>query len=179
MFVINEVYELNHLEVIFGPSAWYTQIGIGVVYGTATTLAAWLLIRTTMMTQVREFYATMIAPLELTNFDIIFISFCAGVGEELLFRGAIQPWLGVWITAIAFVAIHGYLSPKNWRLSIYGMLMTIFMAGIGYMAIYLGLLSSMVAHMVIDIILLYLLCKQARELPSSQESIVEKEAIVD
>jgi hypothetical protein len=30
----------------------------------------------------------------------------AGIGEELLFRGALQPVLGLWFTAILFAASH-------------------------------------------------------------------------
>ncbi|MBK7566807.1 MAG: CPBP family intramembrane metalloprotease [Bacteroidetes bacterium] len=43
---------------------------------------------------------------------MLFLSFCAGVGEELLFRGAIQPWLGIWLTALLFI-FYTDLNPKD------------------------------------------------------------------
>ena len=166
ILVINKIYGQNYMDVIFGPQPWYLQVLVGTAYGTITALGSWKLIRMSLMKQVREFYAQIIAPLKLTVFDIVFISLCAGIGEELLFRGAIQPWLGVWVTAIAFVAMHGYLSPNNWKLSIYGALMTLVMVGVGYMTIHLGLLASMMAHAAIDVVLLYKLCQTALDLPT-------------
>ena len=76
------------------------------------------------------------------------------MGEEILFRAGIQDYLililpeikawfegttvdpallntwkyehaSVWITSFLFIVIHGYLSPWNWRLSIYGTFMVI------------------------------------------------------
>jgi len=36
----------------------------------------------------------------------LIIGFCAGIGEEILFRGAIQPRLGIGFTALLFAASH-------------------------------------------------------------------------
>jgi membrane protease YdiL (CAAX protease family) len=30
----------------------------------------------------------------------------SSIGEETLFRGALQPWLGVWLQAIVFALLH-------------------------------------------------------------------------
>ena len=40
----------------------------------------------------------------------------AGIGEEILFRGALQPILGIWFTSILFAIIHvqyGFLTPAT------------------------------------------------------------------
>jgi len=40
----------------------------------------------------------------------------AGVGEEILFRGALQPVLGIWFTSILFAIVHvqyGFLTPAT------------------------------------------------------------------
>jgi len=84
----------------------------------------------------------------------IAISICAGVGEELFFRGALQPWLGIPVTAVVFVAIHGYLDPRDKRLFLYGTLLTLCMMVLGWMAEVQGLVGPMVAHTLIDILLL-------------------------
>ena len=78
----------------------------------------------------------------------------AGFGEEILFRACIQQYWGIWITAIFFVAIHGYLNPKDWRLSIYGLFMTFIIVIIGYMYQFFGLWSAIFAHFAIDLYLL-------------------------
>ena len=60
--------------------------------------------------------------MKITRTDALFISFCAGFGEEILFRTGMQHYLGILITSIFFVAIHGYLNPFNWRYSLYGLI---------------------------------------------------------
>lgn len=148
----------------FGNNAWFemfqgnysflTQVPLGLAYGFATGFLGWKLIRSKWLNQSLNRYANLIQALELNIHEIIFISFCAGFGEEVLFRGAIQPFLGVWITAVVFVAIHGYLNPKDWKVSVYGLFMTLIIAGIGYGFLYLGIWFSIFAHIAIDIILI-------------------------
>jgi membrane protease YdiL (CAAX protease family) len=76
------------------------------------------------------------------------------VGEELFFRGAVQWWLGIPFTAVVFVAIHGYLDPRDRRIMAYGTLMTLGMMLLGWMAERYGLVGPMLAHTLIDVILL-------------------------
>ena len=38
--------------------------------------------------------------------SIVFVSVLAGVGEELLFRAALQSWLGIWWAALLFGLAH-------------------------------------------------------------------------
>ncbi|MGI9542982.1 MAG: CPBP family intramembrane glutamic endopeptidase [Cyclobacteriaceae bacterium] len=143
------------LETIFsGPSTWYIQSAAGLLYGGIAALVAWSIVSLPLLSATRSFFVNLIQPLHLSWSAIIYISFCAGVGEELFFRGALQPYLGIWWTSIVFVALHGYLNPWNWRLSLYGLFMTLAIAGLGYLTEYLGLLSAMVAHTVIDVYLL-------------------------
>lgn len=119
-----------------------------------------------MLQNTRKFFSGLIGQLNLRFIDILFISFCAGAGEEILFRGAIQPYLGVWITAILFVALHGYINPFNWRISIYGILMCLIIAGIGYLNDHVGLTSAIAAHFMIDVYLFKMLLTQ----PSVEDS---------
>ena len=62
--------------------------------------------------------------------------------------------MGITITAVLFVAIHGYLDPRNWRISIYGLVLTAMMIALGWMAEHQGLLAPMAAHTMIDVVLL-------------------------
>lgn len=131
----------------------WVQLVAGASVGITMGYLARYIVTRAFMNNIENKYARVVAGLQLTPFSVIFLSFCAGFGEELFFRGAIQPLAGVWITAIAFVALHGYLSPTNWRLSIYGIFMVLAIALLGYMADEMGILAAAVAHMVIDIIL--------------------------
>lgn len=133
---------------------WCYQLPIGLIYGLVTAWLGWQLIKMQLMHEVKNFYSSIIQQLKLNWLDIIFISFCAGVGEELLFRGAIQYWLGIYFTSIVFVGIHGYLNPKDWKISIYGGYLTLVMIGISYGFEELGMVSAMAAHFAIDVYLL-------------------------
>ncbi|WP_306642167.1 CPBP family intramembrane glutamic endopeptidase [Sanyastnella coralliicola] len=130
------------------------QLMIGIPVGIVAALGARFVISRNFMEGVRMRYARMFGNLQLNWSEIIFISVCAGVGEELLFRGAIQPLLGILLTAIFFVAIHGYLNPKDWRISVYGAYMTLVVIGFGYMTEAFGVWSAVMAHTVVDVILL-------------------------
>lgn len=135
-------------------SAAYQTL-IGLVFGTLAGFFAWWLINRREMLQIKMKYGILINKFRLSNWEILFLSFCAGVGEEFLFRGIIQPYWGIWITAIFFVAIHGYLDPRDKKMMTYGLTMTIIIGLLGYMKMYIGLVAPMAAHMAIDVVLLY------------------------
>jgi membrane protease YdiL (CAAX protease family) len=106
------------------------------------------------MAPTRLRYARLIGPWMGHRTDRVLISICAGVGEELFFRGALQHWLGIPLTAVVFVALHGYLDPRDRRTMAYGLFMTVAMMGLGWMAQRFGLLAPMLAHAWIDVVLL-------------------------
>lgn len=144
-------------DQLLGPSPWYYQVGLGIVYGTLAALAGWQIVKLPQLNEIKKFFSGLIGNLQLTKLEVIYISICAGTGEEILFRGGIQPYLGIWFTSILFVLLHGYLNPKNIPITFYGIYMVIIIAGIGFMAINNGLISSIMAHIVIDLILITLL----------------------
>ncbi|MFB6257942.1 MAG: CPBP family intramembrane glutamic endopeptidase [Flavobacteriales bacterium] len=151
------------LEMLEGNFSWYSQLGIGLALGTINAFAGWGLIRMPFMEPVERKYRTLIGGIRIGWPDIIFLSVCAGVGEELLFRGGVQPHFGVWPTSILFVALHGYLNPMDWRVSVYGIFMTIAIAIIGKLYLNVGALSAFTAHTMIDIILIRALIKAHQE----------------
>jgi uncharacterized protein len=156
VFYIFEDHPLDFFVSIFKTkSSLYIELISGVIVGVVCGIVAWKFIISSFMRSVLTKYGNLIKSLQLNIPTIIFISFCAGIGEELFFRGAIQLYLGIWITAIIFIAIHGYLDPTNWKVSLYGILMTFIIALLGYMTELLGLTSAMLAHSIIDIILFY------------------------
>ncbi|MCB9188101.1 MAG: CPBP family intramembrane metalloprotease [Flavobacteriales bacterium] len=131
------------------------QIIVGGAVGSLFGFLAWQMVKSNYMRPVLVKYGHVVKSLNLSVFTIFFLSLCAGVGEEFFFRGILQDYLGVVIAAILFVLIHGYLNPFDKIIFVYGLLMTSFIVCIGYMDVYLGLLSAMSAHMAIDVILFY------------------------
>ena len=141
----------------FSPYSLMVQLGVGLAFGILAGLFAWWLINRPNMKSIKMKYGVLIHQFKLNIWEVLFLSFSAGVGEEFLFRGIIQPYWGVWITAIFFVAIHGYLDPRDKKMMTYGLTMTVMIGILGYMKVYLGLIAPMAAHFAIDVVLLYLL----------------------
>ena len=166
--VIEQFQDVRFFSLFQTTTPWYSQIGLGFIYGTAAALIGWFIVTRPFLGDTQSFFAKLIQDLNLSIPDILFISFCAGAGEEILFRGAIQPYLGVWITAILFVAIHGYLNPKNWRISVYGAYMCLVIGGMGYLCEFFGITTAIAAHFAIDVVLLMALVRV--KLPQDQTS---------
>jgi len=136
------------------------QLAIGLTAGVIFGYIAWLISNSKWVSPKSSKYLQLIGELNPKHLDIIVISLCAGIGEELLFRGAIQPFFGIWITAFVFVLIHGYIDPRDWRMSIYGLSMTVIIAVLGYMCDEIGIWSSAAAHAMIDYVLLQLMVRK-------------------
>lgn len=82
---------------------------VGPALGLALAIAVvWLTrLATTHMQWARDLHASfrdLLGP--LTHREIVILAVASSVGEELLFRGALMPWLGVWIQGIVFALLH-------------------------------------------------------------------------
>lgn len=132
-------------------------IGIGTLFAAISLIPLLLLLQTPYLRGTRRFFAQLMADYRVQPWQIWALSFCAGVGEELLFRGFVQHFLGVWITALLFVVLHGYLNPLNRPLFVYGLLLCVVSAGFGWLTQLFNLPAAMAAHFWIDVVLLYYL----------------------
>jgi membrane protease YdiL (CAAX protease family) len=45
---------------------------------------------------------------------IVVLALLSAAGEELLFRGLLQPWMGVWPQALLFGLVHQMPGPSRW-----------------------------------------------------------------
>lgn len=45
---------------------------------------------------------------------IVMLAVTSAFGEELLFRGLLQPWIGLWAQALIFGALHQVGGPSRW-----------------------------------------------------------------
>ncbi len=146
-------------EIIQSGAPLPIQLTFGLVLGVIIGLLAWALISLPFFVATKEFFIDIIGPWRLNWLEILLISCCAGIGEELLFRGAIQPHLGIIWTSVLFVVLHGYITPFNGPLSVYGLFMILAISLLGWVCATYGLYLVIVAHTVIDIILLYALTR--------------------
>lgn len=145
------------------------SLPVGLGFGAVAACAGILLLKLPQLKETSTFYASLFKGLDLHWTDILFYSFCAGVGEEILFRGALQPLLGLWFAAILFVLLHGYISTKDWKKSIYGLFLIFISAGFGYLVLYLDIYSAMAAHFIFDVIMFYKLKRDSQSIPSETE----------
>lgn len=135
------------------------QLLIGIAAGGAAAAVIGFIANRPPVSEVLQDFniVEMISQLRLSAFDRFQLSVFAGAGEELLFRGAIQPLLGIWITSFIFVGIHGYFKFKSIGHTLFGILMFGLSVLLGYLFEYAGLISAMTAHAIYDIIMLQFL----------------------
>ena len=142
------------MSFLSGEKAMWQQVIVGIVFGFVSAKAGWQIVELPALFKTKKFFSDLIRPIGLSTFQIVLISLCAGFGEELFFRGALQPWLGIWITSFAFVMLHGYLNPFNLPLSAYGFYMVLVIGVMGLLTEHMGILTAIIAHTIIDIYLL-------------------------
>jgi membrane protease YdiL (CAAX protease family) len=140
-------------EFIRWDEIWKPETVFGISFGIIYAFFALLFMGAPVFEKLPNRVENLVKSMRLNVFDAVFLSICAGVGEELLFRAGIQPLLGVWITSIFFVAIHGYLNPFNWRMSLYGFLVLPFILLISFGFYTFGQWFSIGAHFSYDLIL--------------------------
>jgi len=153
ILLIHYVQQKDVRNVLLGGKPYYEQVLTGLVFGGISSGLAILLIQGKKFKHVRSFFETLMHELNPSFLNILFYSFCAGVGEEVLFRAGIQPlrYFGIWPASVLFVVLHGYITPSNIRLSIYGIFLIIICSGFGYLFKFFGLVSCCTAHFVYDV----------------------------
>jgi len=154
IMIIPFVRNVNFLAFLSGAEKYWLQVVLGILVGIVTAKAAWQIVELPMLFKTKKFFSNLIKPLKLDVTQIVFISICAGIGEELFFRGDIQPMLGGWFTAILFVLLHGYLNPFKMSLTIYGVYMVLVIGVLGLLTEHFGILTAIITHTIIDVILL-------------------------
>lgn len=132
------------------------QMLIGISAGIAAALVVMYFSSRSPIADVLDDYALfrVIANTRFSTFDRVQISLFAGAGEEILFRGAIQPIFGIWITSILFIAIHGYFKFKSAGHILFGLMLFSLSMMLGVLYEVSGLISAMTAHAIYDLVML-------------------------
>jgi hypothetical protein len=133
------------------------SIGLGIVVGGLYAVLALGFMTSSVFDKLPTRIESIVKNMNLTIWDCLFLSVCAGVGEELLFRSGVQFYLGPVLTSVIFVAIHGYLNPFNWRMSLYGLVVLPFILIISYGLEEFGLWFCISAHFFYDFVLFYVM----------------------
>jgi membrane protease YdiL (CAAX protease family) len=135
------------------PPLWQLLIGQGLALVAA--VASYLLFRFTADSESTARTVQSYARLDLDGLNPVWISICAAIGEEMLFRAALQPLLGLWVTSVVFLVVHTPVYRFR-RLDRATLVQAVGVFGtsvvLGLVFQYVGLLAAMLVHAWIDIV---------------------------
>lgn len=131
------------------------QLLVGLIYGLAIGWTTLEIGNSRYMKSAQDRYQQRYEHIRISSWWIvIFVSICAGVGEELFFRGVLQSYWGIPITSVVFVAIHAYVYPLTFKWIILAAYLVLIIIGLGILFESTGIIAPIVAHTVYDIIIL-------------------------
>jgi membrane protease YdiL (CAAX protease family) len=145
---------LSGIELKLGAEPLVASLLAGLLTAAGTVLLGTIAYR--LIPLVRQL-ADEVAPLLMEGSStggLVFVSLLSGVGEEMLFRGALQPLVGLVLSALLFGALHvgpdrRYLLWTAWAV-LAGLLFGLLYRWTG------GLLAPVVAHAVHNAVTLVL-----------------------
>jgi membrane protease YdiL (CAAX protease family) len=125
--------------------AW--SVVLGLMLAGATVLSSRILVR--KVAWARELHEALRPAIrDLDGVTIAWMALVSGVGEELFFRGLLVPALGVWLSSLAFGALHQVRGPARWAWAGWAMAMGVLFALL--FVITGSLLGAIVAHVAIN-----------------------------
>jgi membrane protease YdiL (CAAX protease family) len=143
------------LALFSRPAGPLTQLLVGQVLALLAAGASWALFRLTSHSASSARTIQSYARLDLSGLNPLWISIAAAIGEEMLFRAALQPLLGVWIVSLIFLLTHVpvYRFRQMDRATL-AQAASVFGGSVvlGFVFQQVGLLAAMLVHMWIDIV---------------------------
>ncbi len=140
------------------PSAhWPADLLIGGLFGAAFGLAAWRLLD--WIPALKYVEQIILASLEMDAMryrHALLFGLLAGIPEEILFRGALQPAVGIVIAAMIFGVFHAINLPYFLYATGAGILLGVLARG--------GLWTPIAAHTMIDAVMFVLLIRRWRHI---------------
>ena len=143
------------LQLFTRPMAPMWQLVIGQGLALVAAAASYALYRLTAQSDATAGTIATYARLDLRGLNPLWMALAAAVGEEMLFRAALQPLLGVWITSILFLATH----TPVYRFRTFDRATLVQAAGVfgtsvalGFIFQYVGLIAAMMVHLWVDIV---------------------------
>jgi len=132
------------------------QLLIGCASGLLITFPLVYIYKNKFFSDIMDIFTDLISGFGLNTLDFIIISVTAGVCEEILFRAALQPMLGIWLSSFIFILLHGYFNPANWKILLFGLIMFAISVLIGCAYKWLGLFAAIGFHFAYDFRVLWL-----------------------
>ena len=154
------------------PSSWQFDVS-GLVWGFAAVAPLLIVLQWTRVSRLallRSLTGAVdrtVVPLfaGCSILDLALISLAAGVGEEVLFRGVIQPgladWLGPWAGLMLTSLLFGLVHPVNVAYVIYASAVGLYLGGLTLA--FDNLLVPLTTHAAYDFVALYSLTRAANQ----------------
>jgi membrane protease YdiL (CAAX protease family) len=143
------------LALFTRPAAPMWQLVIGQGLALLAAIASYALYRFSADAESTAKTIETYSRLDLRGLNPLWMALAAAVGEEMLFRAALQPLLGVWITSLLFLATH----MPVYRFRRFDQATLVQAAGIfgtsvalGLVFQYVGLIAAVLVHLWIDIV---------------------------
>jgi uncharacterized protein len=138
---------LDWLDVIFGDGATLLQDGIaGVVAGLTVVGLTHLSLRLESVRTLNDELKSMLGAPGTGAITVLAVS--SAVGEELLFRGALQPMIGLLTTAVIFAALHGGLNPRFRLWAVFALGAGLLLGGLTFWTD--NLLAAILCHLTVN-----------------------------
>lgn len=155
--VIHFFQEKTLADIFFRGSHILVQVGIGLATGALIGLAGIAMIRLPSFKKILDEYAIIrqVRELSMSPAQMVYVSLIAGISEEILFRGALQPVIGIWWTSILFIGVHGYIRLRTITHVLYTLFTFLLSTILGLLFIYFGLPAAISAHFIYDVVVLY------------------------
>jgi len=129
------------------PAATLVSLGAGLAVAAAVIVATRVLVRRARWARdLHTGFRELLGP--LSGAEIAVFALTSGIAEEMFFRGAMQPALGLWATSVIFGLMHVGPIRKFWAWTLWAAVM-----GLVFGAIHEAtgdLLGPVVAHILIN-----------------------------
>ena len=143
------------LALFTRPAAPMWQLVVGQGLALLAAIASYALYRFSADADSTAKTIETYSRLDLRGLNPLWMALAAAVGEEMLFRAALQPLLGVWITSLLFLVTHMPVYrfrriDKATLVQAAGIFGT--SVALGFVFQYVGLIAAMLVHLWIDIV---------------------------
>lgn len=144
-------------EPLISQITWGTTFGISIALAVGIPLVIGTVYLPTFA-QLRSQLVELAERVDFSGLNPLWISMFAGLGEEVLFRGAIQPAIGLWWASVVFVLLHSgtyQLRSLNWKKAVMATLVFAVSLLLGYIFLHFGLLAAIITHVTLDVVALF------------------------
>jgi hypothetical protein len=145
----------HHNEPLFSREQLLLRAGTGASIGAAlAALNAFLVSRLSVFARVRRLAHHAVEGIEPRWHTMVVLALSAGIGEEIFFRGALDPVVGRWFTALGFVILHGAIRFRDRNGLAFAVFLYAASVGLSMLNTWKGLECAISAHAAYDLTML-------------------------